>query len=322
MADHNDSALSSIAADAIRAGYAGESTVVSHGFSVMGTTANLVLVGGTHDMAIELEGLTRELERLWTRFSDDSDIQRLNWAEGAPTTVSPYTVTLVLEMLAAHKLTAGEYDPTILPRLMAEGYAQSRTNSTRSTRLPASATWPVELSTATISGTTITLPRGATLDPGGVGKGLAADIVATTALTLGALGVLVEIGGDVRILGTSPDAKLWRVGIEDPFNPQRHCSVINLVDGAVATSSVLKRTWERDAKTVHHLIDPSTGRPIESDVVSVSVIAVSASIAEVVAKSGFTRADFMTWAPTLGTAALLVLRDGRIVESANWKGYS
>ena len=322
MADHSDQHSRSIASDALRAGYADSGVVTEHSFSVMGTTANIVLVSGTVEMAHELEAITRDLEKLWTRFSNDSDTQRLNMSEGTPTDVSPLTVTLVMEMLAAVSLTKGEYDPTILPRLIAEGYGTSRVDSSRVTELPESARWPIDVSSTTISGTTITLPRGATLDPGGVGKGLAADVLIDHALKLGALGALVEIGGDVRIAGTPPDNARWRVGIEDPFAPQQHCAVINLIDGAVATSSVLKRTWNKGSESQHHLIDPATGRPLQSDVVSVSVIAVSASIAEVVAKCGFTRADFLTWAPTLGTAAMLVFRDGSRRESANWKDYS
>ena len=322
MADPSDRDVSPIVADALRAGYAGSGTVTTHSFAVMGTQANIVLVGGTEVMTVELESLVRELEALWTRFSRDSDIQRLNWSEGEPTDVSPLTVTLVMEMLAAQSLTGGDYDPTILPRLIAEGYDTSRVDNARVTLLPDSATWPVDVSSTVISGTTITLPKGATLDPGGVGKGLAADILAAHALTLGALGALIEIGGDVRIIGTSPDNSRWRVGIEDPHEPARHCAVVNLVDGAVATSSLLKRTWKKDSKDRHHLIDPSTGLPIQSEVVAVSVIAVSASIAEVVTKSGFVRADFLTWAPTLGTAALLMFRDGSLAETANWKDYS
>jgi len=322
VADHGDRAFASIVSDALRAGYAGAGTVLTHSFAVMGTRANMVLVGGTDGMCLELEALTRELERLWTRFSSDSDIQRLNMAEGEATAVSPLTVTLVMEMLAATKLTAGEYDPTILPRLLAEGYHASRVDATRVTQLPSSAVWPIDISTTTISGTTITLPRGATLDPGGVGKGLAADILAARALELGALGALIEIGGDVRIVGTPPDNERWRIGIENPFVEDEHAAVVNLVDGAVATSSVLKRTWTKDNRARHHLIDPSTGEPMKSDVVSVSVIAVSASIAEVVATCGFIRADFVSWAPTLGTAALLIFRDGSRTETANWKDYS
>lgn len=321
--DLNNDWASNIAADALRAAHTpGGSVVVAREFSVMGTTAHIVLVAGTDAMLDDLVESAQFLHDKWSRFVDSSDVSRINNSEGEPTEVDPVTVALVMEMLAARRLTDGAYDPTILPRLLAEGYTHSRVNPSLVTTLPASARWPVDTAGTTVSGNTITLPMGMTLDPGGIGKGFAADILVTRAHELGALGALVEIGGDLRISGTAPDGVNWHIGIEDPLNPRQHCARVNLVDGAVATSSTLIRTWEHDGSSRHHLIDSETGQSIESDVVSVSVIAVSAAIAEVVAKCGFLRTDFLDWAPSLGTAALVVHRDGSMSESDNWKDYA
>lgn len=318
----NSSWASNIAADALRAAHTpGGSVVVVREFAVMGTTAHLVLVAGTESMLDDLVEVAQFLHERWSRFIETSDISRLNNAEGEPTEVDPVTVALVMEMLAARRLTDGSYDPTILPRLVAEGYAKSRVDSTLTTSLPVSARWPVDTSGTTIAGNTVTMPLGMTLDPGGIGKGFAADVLATRALELGALGALVEIGGDLRIVGSAPDGELWRIGIDDPHNPGSHCARVNLLDGAVATSSTLIRTWELDGSTRHHLIDPLTGLSLNSDVVSVTVVAVSAAIAEVVAKCGFLRADFLDWVPGLGAAALVVHRDGSMSQSDNWKDY-
>ncbi len=313
----------SIAADAIRAAQQGVGApTVAREFATMGTVANLVLVGGTAAMLDELVHTAEFLESLWSRFLADSDISRLNNAEGQPTTVDPLTAKLVGEMLAARTLTAGEYDPTILPKLIADGYASSRVNPANVTTLPASARWPVDPTGTTINGDEVTLPIGVTLDSGGIGKGVAADVLATMAMNQGALGILVEIGGDVRIAGTPPDGPHWRIAIEDPFIEEQSIASANLVDGAVATSSILKRTWEKDGATVNHLIDTKTGESMNTDIVTVSVIAVSAAIAEVITKPGFTRPDFLTWAPSLGAAAFVVYRDGRTAQSSNWKDYS
>lgn len=314
---------SNIAADALRAAHTpGGSVVVVREFAVMGTVAHIVLVAGTEAMLDELVDSTRFLNDRWSRFLATSDISRLNNAEGEPTEVDPVTVALVMEMLAARRLTDGSYDPTILPRLLAEGYDRSHVDPSLVTTLPASARWPVDTAGTTVSGNSVTLPLGMTLDPGGIGKGFAADILATRALELGALGALVEIGGDLRIAGTSPDGENWHIGIDDPLNPGHDRTRVNLVDGAVATSSTLTRTWEFDGSERHHLIDTESGLPFESDVVSVSVIAVSAAIAEVVAKCGFLRTDFLEWAPSVGTAALVIHRDGSETSTDNWKDYS
>lgn len=313
---------SNIAADAIRAAHSpGSSVVVEREFSVMGTVAHLVLVAGTDEMADELVEIADFLHHKWSRFLASSDISRLNAAEGAPVEVDPTTVALVMEMLAARTLTTGAYDPTILPRLIAEGYDRSRVDPTLVTVLPTSARWPVDTAGTTVSGNSVTLPIGVTLDPGGIGKGFAADVLVGRALELGALGALVEIGGDLRIAGAAPDGDTWHIGIEDPHRPGEHCARVNLVDGAVATSSTLTRTWDHNGSSRHHLIDADSGQSIESDIVSVSVIAVSAAIAEVVAKCGFTRADFLKWAPSLGTAVFVVFRDGSTAQSSNWKDY-
>ena len=313
----------SIASSAIRAAQGdGGAPTVTRQFAVMGTIANLVVVGGTADMLDELERTAFHLQSLWSRFLDDSDITRLNNAEGAPVTVNPLTAKLVTEMLAARTLTDGEYDPTILPKLVAEGYAASRVDAAHVTTLPASARWPIDPTGTVIDGNVVTLPIGVTLDSGGIGKGIAADIMMTMAIERGALGALVEMGGDVRIGGTPPDGTHWRIGIEDPYVEERSIARVNLLDGAVATSSTLKRVWEKDGKSANHLIDVHTGEPMMTDVVTVSVIAVSAGIAEVITKAGFTRRDFLTWVPNLGAAAFLVYRDGTTAQSANWKDYS
>jgi len=313
----------SIASSAIRAAQGdGGAPTVTRQFAVMGTIANLVVVGGTTDMLDELERTAFHLQSLWSRFLDDSDITRLNNAEGKPVTVNPLTAKLVTEMLAARTVTDGEYDPTILPKLVAEGYAASRVDSSHVTSLPASARWPIDPTGTVIDGNVVTLPIGVTLDSGGIGKGIAADIMMTMALERGALGALVEMGGDVRIGGTPPDGTHWRIGIEDPYVEERSIARVNLLDGAVATSSTLKRVWEKDGKSVNHLIDVHTGEPMMTDVVTVSVIAVSAGIAEVITKAGFTRRDFLLWVPNLGAAAFVVYRDGTTAQSANWKDYS
>lgn len=322
MARNND-LHSSIASDAIRAaqGNAGAPTV-SRQFATMGTVSNLLIVGGTDDMLDDLVRTAGHLESLWSRFIADSDISRLNNAEGEPTVVNPLTAKLVAEMLAARTLTDGEYDPTILPKLIAEGYAASRVNANNVTTLPASARWPVDPTGTAIADNVVTLPIGVTLDSGGIGKGLAADILTSMALERGALGALVEMGGDVRIAGTPPDGSHWRLGIEDPFVEERSIAKVNLLDGAIATSSTLKRSWDKDGKIANHLINVHTGESMTTNVVTVSVIAVSASIAEVITKAGFTRRDFLTWVPTLGAAAFVVYRDGTTAQSANWKDYS
>lgn len=121
-------------------------------------------------------------------------------------------------------------------------------------------------------------------DPGGIGKGLAADIVIGEALAAGASGVCVNLGGDLRVAGYNPRGETWTVAIEHPLMDEP-VALVGLSAGAVATSTTLRRRWNVDGHARHHLIDASTGEPSKSDLELVTVIAAEAWVAEVMAKA-------------------------------------
>ena len=105
----------------------------------------------------------------------------------------------------------------------------------------------------------VRLPPGVALDLGGIGKGLAADLVAQALVDAGADGVLVNLGGDARILGESPRSEGWIVEFENPL-AFGSLGVARLAGGAVCTTTRTKRRWTRGGVPQHHLIDPATAR--------------------------------------------------------------
>jgi thiamine biosynthesis lipoprotein len=132
---------------------------------------------------------------------------------------------------------------------------------------------------------TIVVPPGLLLDPGSIGKGLAGDLLVATGRSAGATGVLVNLGGDVRCWGAeatgdpfvvevAADARLgaptdadWDAG-----GPDTGALWVTPGDGAVVTSTVLRRRWATPQGTAHHLVDPDSGRPTTHDVVAVTVV--------------------------------------------------
>ena len=106
------------------------------------------------------------------------------------------------------------------------------------------------------------MPPGVHLDPGAIGKGLAADLVCHELLLAGADGACVGIGGDVRVAGSPDDRDRWSITIDDPLDAGRELTRIDLADGGVATSSRLRRRWSRGGIELHHVVDPRTGRPV------------------------------------------------------------
>jgi len=287
---------------------------------LMGTTANVTTVGAQGDLPARMIESLERLSGLWSRFIDDSEISRLNNSPGVPLEVSVETVRLIEKMQAGYTRSKGAFDPTLLPALIAEGYGSSLVNPDARTRIPKGSRNRGSLLDIVIEGNRVTLPLGTTLDSGGVGKGLAADMVAEFALTEGALGAMVEVGGDLRTIGLSPRADRWRLAIEHPLEPGVRLAVVELSDQGLATSTVTKRRFSVDGRATHHIINPKTLASADSDTIQASVIADTAAEAEMWTKVAFVRGskDLLTRARTHGFHAACFLRSGEWVTTPGW----
>jgi FAD:protein FMN transferase len=254
----------------------------------MGTEVHLVAVGAHPDVLELGRRHIHELEALWSRFREDSEISRLNSAAPRPVRVSPETIELVRRSLEGWRATSGAFDPTILGDLVALGYHSSFERLEEESPPP-----PFPRRRGGAVGVvvdqrnqTVRLPEGAAIDPGGIGKGLAADIVAEKMLEAGARGVCVNVGGDLRVAGRPPTPAGWTVGVDDPFGGPP-LTTLSLQEGAIATSSRLGRTWMRSGVLRHHLLEPATGQPASTRLAAVTVVAGRGWWAEVLAKAIF-----------------------------------
>nr|WP_277814882.1 FAD:protein FMN transferase [Galbitalea soli] len=289
----------------------------------MGGTAGVTLVGGDETMLDRCFELAEECERRWTRFSRDSDLSRLAWAEGGWVTVDPLTVGLIEAMQFGAALTDGDYDPTLLPDLLMAGYVASRVDPARITELPPGARSRGDLAQIGIDGDRVSLPYGMTLDAGGIGKGLAGDLIVALALRLGAWGALADLGGDIVVAGDAPTEAGWTLAVENQGDGTEPAATVALADGAIVTSSRMQRRWSTPEGERHHVIDPRTGGSASTPVRTATVIAATGARAEVLAKPAFLRdpAHYLAWLPTIGAAALLLMEDGALVASDNWGDY-
>ncbi len=160
----------------------------------------------------------------------------------------------------------------------------------------------------------VLVSSGCAFDPGGIGKGLAGDLVAAELLGAGATGVVVELGGDVRVAGSPIDADRWKVLVADPFDRSRVVAVVEIGDGAVATSSTLKRRWYDGQVDRHHVLDPATRTPSRSELVAVTTVTAHGWWAEALAKAVLVAGlrGGGTLVHRCGASALAVRTDGRI----------
>ncbi len=284
----------------------------------MGCEAHVVVVGGGCSHLRQAEAELRRLEERWSRFLPDSDVARLNRAAGSPIRVDADTLTLVAAAVELHRLTAGWFDPTVLPAVVAAGFGASRHDPEAVTRMatsaveaPAPGCGGVDID---VTAQAVRLASGIAFDPGGIGKGLAADLVAEKLVDSGVAGALVNVGGDLRVIGSGPEGEGWYLEVEDPFQPDGFVVRLFLGDGGLATSSRLTGVRRRGDDVRHHLIDPRTGRPSDSPVVAASVVAGTAWLAEGYAKAALLAGpeEGIDLIEDGGVAGLVVLEDGNV----------
>lgn len=277
----------------------------------MGSDCHVIVLGGPPGLADQAQQQIDALEARWSRFRPDSEISRLNDHAGRPLPVSPETVELVERAMDAWRLSGGSFDPTLLGAVIRAGYDRTFDqigSASGHSLLTAGA------ERIAVDGNVVTIPAGVGFDPGGIGKGLAADMVAVATIRAGADGVCVNMGGDVRTAGPGPDDGTWTVAVEHPWSA-RPLALLGLAGGAVATSTTLARRWVADGAERHHLIDPQTGRPSDTDVNLATVVAAEAWAAEVLAKAVVLRGSAHPFDNLGGTGAegLAVADDGRVV---------
>jgi len=318
--------------------------VIERQFRAMGGPARVVLSGVDPQVADDLQSLVQDLESKWSRFLDHSEISALNRLAGRVCGVSPETFELVQRAAVATDATGGRFNPLMLDQLEHWGYrkpwGQWPTNETKLCP-PATAENSSEFSSERSHGggvapgpanpdpilclpevSAIRLPPGVRLDPGGIGKGLAVDFVVEAAQAAGATTVLVELGGDLRVFGEPWYGSEWRVDVADPFDRTRNIATFTPTSGAVTTSTTLRRSWRQNGKARHHLLDPATGAPSQTDLVSVTTCSGEAWWAEVVAKVALMAgsARVVSILDSLETPGMAVTAEGRIITNHSGPG--
>jgi len=291
----------------------------------MGSEAHVLVVGPRAADLLEAAcARIDRLEQLWSRFLPDSEVSELNRRAGTPVTVSPETVELVSRAVEGWWLSGGAFDPTVLGALLRAGYdrpfdTMGLDDELRSAGVSLLLTGAGDI---VVDGDRVCLPAGVGFDPGGIGKGLAADLVVGELLAAGAEGACVNLGGDLAAAGTGPEGGGWTVGIQHERGAEPLVD-LGIGRGGVATSSTLRRHWERDGRRYHHLVDPRTELPSGSDLDHVTVVAAAAWAAEVLSTAVLLRGstDCFDILGGTGAEALAVTVTGEIRSTPGLAAY-
>ncbi len=266
--------------------------------------------------------LVTEVSEGLTRFDPASELSRINADPLGTVEASPLMIRFVEAALRSSEMTGGLVDPTLLPEVENAGYSHSmagsesvgwvpgtgpeRTDDAREAKDTPAGRWR-SLSIDPEHGL-LTRGPGVRLDAGGIGKGLAADLVAELMQDSNVEAWSVDCLGDVRIGGTAGEVRPVTIG--SPLPGEDPIEVLDIRQAGIATSGTTKRAWtDTDGTTAHHLIDPRTGRPAAGDLIQATAIAPTAVEAEARAKAALLSGDVERWLPGGGVVVDL---DGRI----------
>ena len=311
-------------------------------FKAMASNVTVQIVDPSPTAAVALDAARQvfaRVEAACTRFDPASPLMLANQAGTDWSQVPGECYQALVEAEYAHRLTDGLFDPRVLQTLVGLGYDRTLPFADGTVSLtshgsdpaavpapflrpgaqttgpgdvgsePAARTEPWAPQFDAASSSVAIGPK--PVDLGGIGKGLAVRWAAQ-ALRGAGRAHLVEAGGDCHLGGDGPEFEGWRVAVEDPAGGSEPVAVLCLADAGCATSSLRIRSWRRDGRMVHHLIDPRTGRSAVGGLAAVTVVDADPALAEVWSKALLIVGsdEIGSLADAHGLAALWVRSDG------------
>jgi len=303
----------------------GECQVVAAELDALGTRVRIVvwpadrLEAATRAVSGELCRLDKEA----SRFREDSEISRLQARGGGLFFITDGLAEVIGVALAAARFTDGLVDPTVGGALVALGYDRDFAAMDADGPVDLAAARPAPgHRTISLEGRLLHVPDGVLLDLGATAKGLGSDRAASAALAAcgDPGGVLVSLGGDIAVAG-EPPIDGWPVAVSESETggPVSGSQVVRLSGGAVATSSVAVRQWQRSGRVLHHIIDPRTGLPAAGPWRTATVAAASCAEANAASTAAIVGGnDAVSWLRATGLPARLVASDGTVHRFGSW----
>ncbi|OJX39643.1 MAG: hypothetical protein BGO78_05135 [Chloroflexi bacterium 44-23] len=261
-----------------------------------------------------------EWEQILSRFRPDSELSLLNHQSGIPTAVSDTLWEVLTLAIQTEMESNGLVTPLVLPALEHAGYDRSfeliKGSDFSSAEYSGYPVGQLDELIFNLDLQMIQLPLGSGLDFGGIAKGWAAHQAAQRLAAFAP--ALVNAGGDIAVTDSQHDDLLWTVGIINPFQAEQDLALLEVGQCGIATSGVDFRQWHQNGVKRHHIIDPRTGLPAQTDLMSATVIAPDVMQAEMAAKVAMlmgSRAALEWFQDQPWLQSILVLTNGQIAAS-------
>ena len=265
--------------------------------------------------------LCSDYEKIFSRTIEGSDISKINESKGEPVEVSEDTIDILKLAIEFSKLSDGMFDVTIAPASTLWDF-QSDDPQVPSAEALAEAVKHIDYNNIEINCTTVTLkdPDSAR-DLGGIAKGYIADKAAEFLKENGVTSAVINLGGNVYVIGGKDEKTPFTVGVKDPSGQKTMLGTIEVRDKSVVTSGIYERCFEKDGKFYHHILDPKSGYPVENNLAGVTIISDQSVLGDVLSTTCFVLGEEkgMELIESMdNTEAIFVFKDGEMYFSSGF----
>lgn len=291
---------------------------------LMGTVCIITLYNGESQnlfdgsfKIVEDEDLLMSLQR------ENSELSLINANAGiGPVTVSPDIYEVIKSAYYYSELSHGAFDPTIAPLVQLWGIGSD-----------SSGTVPVINDLKNVIGLTdykklhlnennrvFLQEKGMEIDLGGIAKGYIADKVKKYLLSEGVKQGIINLGGNILVIGSKNEGQPWKIGIQNPFETRgNHIGIAEVIDKTIVTSGIYERFFYADGKRYHHILDSETGYPVDNNLASVTIISDKSIDADALSTSLFVlgvKEGLKVIENIKGSEAIFVTKDRKVIYSS------
>ena len=268
----------------------------------------------------------RTFERLLSRHLVGSDIVRINESAGEAVPVERDTYRVLASSLFYCEASGGVFDITMGAVCRLWNFADETVpEPDELERALAHVDWHALVIAEDETGFWAQLKDpAASIDVGGTAKGFIADDLCDLLREQGFSNAIINLGGNVMTFGSKPDGKLWTIGVRNPAAPSTLIGAVPIAQGSVVTSGLYERCFTKNGIRYHHILDPKTGYPVQTDIAGASIVSERSLDGDGYSTTVFAlgSADALDFVErTCGIEALLVLDDGSIVRSSGLEGF-
>lgn len=282
-------------------------------FFAMDTYITVTAYGENCEQAVdESREIIDALEGKWSVTDENSEIYKLNNSNSS-VEVSDDTADLLDFAMNISEKTKGALDLTIYPVLKLWGFTTDEYHIPDKQELDNTLD-KVGFENVELNGNRITLKNGTMLDLGAVAKGYTADRIAENMRNSCVNSALINLGGNIMLVGDKPDGGCWQIGLKNPLG-EGNLGVINASDCSVVTSGNYERFFTIDGKNYGHIIDPKTGYPVDNDLLSVTIISESSTLCDALSTALYvigTEEAVNYWKTNKDFDMMLVTKNGEI----------